>query len=321
MNTTVRIKQSQVYKDWHVIDAAGRPLGRIATEAAFLLKGKHKPTYEPHLDDGDFVIVVNASQVRVTGNKAQQIKYYSHSGYPGGLKTRSYEAQMEKFPERVLEKAIWGMLPKGPLGKKMFKHLKVYKFANHPHQSQLAGSEKAQEARKAATAELATTERKIPRLRPLSVPQVVEAEEGKPVVAKQPSPAAAAARRARARVRGTAPAVATEVEATEAKVETPAVDAAPKRAPRVKAAEAVAEAPKRAPRRKAAEAEAATVEAAVAAPKRAPRAKTVEADAATGAAPKRAPRAKAKVEATEASEEPKKPARRRAAAKSEGTEE
>lgn len=102
MNTTVRMKQSEVYKDWHVIDAAGRPLGRVATEVAALLKGKHKPTYERHLDDGDFVIVVNASQVRVTGNKADQITYYRHSGFPGGLKSRSYSEQMAKFPERVL---------------------------------------------------------------------------------------------------------------------------------------------------------------------------------------------------------------------------
>ena len=186
MNTTVRIKASQIYKDWHVIDAAGRPLGRVATEAAILLRGKHKPTYEPHLDDGDFVIVINASQVRVTGRKAAQIKYYSHSGYPGGLKTRSYEDQLAQYPERVLEKAIWGMLPGGPLGKAMFRHLKVYKNANHPHQSQLAGSAKAQEARPAVTA---PGPAKPARLRPLSVPQVLPEPVAK--VAPAPRPAAA----------------------------------------------------------------------------------------------------------------------------------
>ena len=185
MNTTVRIKASQIYKDWHVIDAAGRPLGRVATEAAILLRGKHKPTYEPHLDDGDFVIVINASQVRVTGRKAAQIKYYSHSGYPGGLKTRSYEDQLAQYPERVLEKAIWGMLPGGPLGKAMFRHLKVYKNANHPHQSQLAGSAKAQEARPAVTA---PGPAKPARLRPLSVPQVLPEPVAK--VAPAPRPAA-----------------------------------------------------------------------------------------------------------------------------------
>lgn len=185
MNTTVRIKASQIYKDWHVIDAAGRPLGRVATEAAILLRGKHKPTYEPHLDDGDFVIVINASQVRVTGRKAAQIKYYTHSGYPGGLKTRSYEDQLAQYPERVLEKAIWGMLPGGPLGKAMFRHLKVYKNANHPHQSQLAGSAKAQEARPAVTA---PGPAKPARLRPLSIPQILPEAVAK--VAPAPRPAA-----------------------------------------------------------------------------------------------------------------------------------
>lgn len=288
MNTTVRIKQSQVYKDWHVIDAAGRPLGRVATEVAFLLKGKHKPTYEPHLDDGDFVIVINASQVRVSGNKAQQINYYSHSGYPGGLKTRSYAVQLEKFPERVLEKAIWGMLPKGPLGKQMFKHLKVYKNANHPHQSQITGSQKAQEARLAATAELATATMKAPRLRPLSVPVINDVEAT--TKQKAATPAAVAAREAKARVRqaaAEAPAVVVE-EVTAAVVEAPAEVPAPKPRARKVAVETVA-------------VEAGTVET----PKRAPRRKAVEAVAPDA----------------EATSEEKKPVRRRAAAKSEGTEE
>ncbi len=261
MNTTVRIKQSQVYKDWHVIDAAGRPLGRVATEAASLLKGKHKPTYEPHLDDGDFVIIINAGQVRVTGNKAQQITYYRHSGYPGGLKSRSYVEQLEKFPERVLEQAVWGMLPKGPLGKKMFKHLKVYRGPSHPHQSQIAFTQQALAARQAAQAEAITVAPKVKRLRPLSVPEAVEAAEAP--APKAVSPAAAAARKARARVRGTeAPAV--EVEETPAAIaEPPAAEAAPAEAPkrtRRKAAEveATAEAPAEAattekkPRRRAA---------------------------------------------------------------------
>ncbi len=168
MNTTVRMKASQITKDWHVIDAAGRPLGRVATEAATLLRGKHKPTFEPHLDGGDFVIVINASQVRLSGNKSAQRIYYTHSGYPGGLKARSFEEQLARFPERVIEQAVWGMLPKGPLGKKMSKHLKVYPNANHPHQSQITGSQRAQEARKAALAETVGTPMKAPRLRPLS---------------------------------------------------------------------------------------------------------------------------------------------------------
>lgn len=204
MNTTVRIKASEIYKDWHVIDAAGRPLGRVATEAAILLRGKHKPTYEPHLDDGDFVIVINASQVRVSGNKADQIKYYSHSGYPGGLKTRSYADQMSRFPERVLEKAIWGMLPGGPLGEKMFKHLKVYKGSHHPHQSQIAGSKNAQAARAEAQKGLAEAPRKTPRLRPLSVPVVNEPRAKREV--------APAARAPRGKAPGEAEAVTTETE-------------------------------------------------------------------------------------------------------------
>ena len=174
MNTTVRIKASQIYKDWHVIDAAGRPLGRVATEAAVLLRGKHKPTYEPHLDDGDFVVVINAGQVKVTGNKAEQNRYYTHSGYPGGLRTRTYTEQFNRFPERVIEKAVWGMLPGGSLGEAMLKHLKVYRGSHHPHQSQITGSQRAQAARAEALQATLTEPMKAPRLRPLSVPVAVE---------------------------------------------------------------------------------------------------------------------------------------------------
>lgn len=287
MNSTVRIKASEVYKDWHVIDAAGRPLGRVATEVATLLRGKHKPTYEPHLDDGDFVIVINASQVKVSGRKAEQNTYYTHSGYPGGLKARSFAEQMARFPDRVIEQAVWGMLPGGPLGKKMLKHLKVYAGPNHPHQSQIAGSLKAQEARKAATAELANVILKAPRLRPLSVPQVTADVPPAPApVAAAPSPAAAVAKQARARVRKTAePAPAETAEPAPA-----AVAEAP-------VAEAVTEAP--APGAPTAEA-----------PKRTRR-KAAVADA---------PEATAEAKA-EAAEAPKKPARRRSTAKSETSEE
>ena len=259
MNTTVRIKASQIYKDWHVIDAAGRPLGRVATEAAILLRGKHKPTYEPHLDDGDFVIVINASQVRVTGRKAAQIKYYTHSGYPGGLKTRSYEEQLAQYPERVLEKAIWGMLPGGPLGKAMFRHLKVYKNANHPHQSQLAGSAKAQEARPAVTA---PGPAKPARLRPLAVPQVLPepvarvAPAPRPVTAAKPVPKATPTPKTKVVPKATA---APKAKAPGAgKVETPVPDEAilaPEAIePVIPAVAAVVEKKPRAPRKKAAEA-------------------------------------------------------------------
>ncbi|MBI5946893.1 MAG: 50S ribosomal protein L13 [Chloroflexi bacterium] len=280
MTTTVRMKASQIYKDWHVIDAAGRPLGRVATEAATLLRGKHKPTYEPHLDDGDFVIIINASQVKVTGRKAEQNKYYTHSGYPGGLQTRSYAVQLEKFPERVLEQAVWGMLPQGPLAEAMMNHLKVYKGSNHPHQSQVVGSERARAARLAA-APAAT--RPPARLRPLTAVEVVTAKEAAPVAATpKPKPAKAKAE----------PVVAPEPVVAEAPAAEPVVEAAA--------------APKRPAARKKAEAAAPEAVAAEAPKPRAPR-KKAEATA---------PEAAAEAPAAEATEA-KKPARRRAAAKQE----
>jgi large subunit ribosomal protein L13 len=147
MNTTVRVKARETYKDWHVVDAAGRPLGRVATEVATLLMGKHKPTFEPHLDDGDYVIVVNAARVALTGRKQEQKTYYRHSGYPGGLRQRKLPEQQARFPDRVVRQAVWGMLPKGALGKAMLRHLKVYGGPDHPHQSQVTGSERARAGR------------------------------------------------------------------------------------------------------------------------------------------------------------------------------
>ncbi|MCC6382316.1 MAG: 50S ribosomal protein L13 [Dehalococcoidia bacterium] len=177
MNTTVRLKASEITKEWRVIDAAGRPLGRVASEAAVFLRGKHKPTFEPHLDGGDFVIVVNAAQVRLTGRKASQIEYHTHSGYPGGLKTRTFAEQFARFPERVVEQAVWGMLPDGPLGRAMLRHLKVYRGPNHPHQSQVVGSERARAARQAAAEAAGPAPLKVRPLRALpkpDVPSVVE---------------------------------------------------------------------------------------------------------------------------------------------------
>ena len=169
---TVRMKASQITKDWRVVDAADRPLGRVATEVATLLRGKHKPTFEPHLDGGDFVIVINASRVRLSGRKAEQMVYYRHSGYPGGLKSRGFTEQLNRYPGRVIEQAVWGMLPGGPLGKKMLRHLKVYAGPDHPHAAQVTGSERAVATREAALAEALTSERKPRRLRPLSSPQL-----------------------------------------------------------------------------------------------------------------------------------------------------
>jgi large subunit ribosomal protein L13 len=122
--------------NWFVVDAAGKTLGRISTEIALRLRGKHKPEYTPHVDTGDYIIVVNADKVTVTGNKAKNKKYYSHSGFPGGIKEITFEKLLEKKPEMVLETAIKGMLPKGPLGRAMFRKLKVYAGAEHQHAAQ-----------------------------------------------------------------------------------------------------------------------------------------------------------------------------------------
>ena len=175
MTSTVRRKATEITKDWRVVDAADRPLGRVASEVATLLRGKHKPTYEPHLDDGDFVIIINAGKVRLTGRKAEQQAYYRHSGYPGNLRKRTFAEQMARRPERVLERAVWGMLPKGALGKRVRRHLKVYAGAGHPHQSQVTGSQRAAEVAAQAEAEalqaLIENPPKPPRLRPLSIPE------------------------------------------------------------------------------------------------------------------------------------------------------
>lgn len=129
-------KTAEIKQEWYVVDAQGLTLGRLAARIAPILKGKHKPTYTPHLDCGDFVIVVNADKVRVTGRKLDQKQYYHHSGYPGGLTTTSLRHQLERHPERVLEAAVRGMLPKNKLGRRMFKKLKVYAGGSHPHQAQ-----------------------------------------------------------------------------------------------------------------------------------------------------------------------------------------
>jgi large subunit ribosomal protein L13 len=133
---TISAKESEVQHDWIIIDAQGQTLGRLATRTASILRGKHKPIYTPHVDCGDFVIIVNAEKVHVTGQKMTQKKYYRHSGYPGGIKEISLRDQLQKFPERVLESAVRGMLPKNRLGRQMFKKLKIYAGPNHPHQAQ-----------------------------------------------------------------------------------------------------------------------------------------------------------------------------------------
>jgi len=129
-------KKEEIEREWFVVDATGQTLGRLASQIAPILRGKHKPTYTPHLDCGDFVIVVNADKVQVTGRKMDQKFYYRHSGYPGGLKQISLRDQLNRHPERVIQAAVKGMLPKNKLGRQMIKKLKIYAGDEHPHQAQ-----------------------------------------------------------------------------------------------------------------------------------------------------------------------------------------
>ncbi|MBA7674601.1 50S ribosomal protein L13 [subsurface metagenome] len=130
---TYSIKASEIKREWHVIDATDQVLGRLATQVTRLLMGKHKPIFTRHLDTGDYVVIINADKVRVTGNKAKQKVYYRHSGYPGGLKSITYDKLMETNPTRVIEHAVKGMLPHTRLGAKMMKKLRVYVGDTHPH--------------------------------------------------------------------------------------------------------------------------------------------------------------------------------------------
>ena len=135
---TYSTKADDIKRQWHVIDAAGETLGKVAVQVAGLLMGKHKAYFAPNLDTGDYVIVINAAKVKVTGNKMKDKFYYRHSMYPGGLKTTSLEEMLNKHPERVIEHAVKGMLPHNTLGKAMFKKLKVYADDKHPHQAQIS---------------------------------------------------------------------------------------------------------------------------------------------------------------------------------------
>ena len=133
---TYSAKPHEVRRDWFIVDATGKVLGRVATEIAHRLRGKHKPEFTPHVDTGDYIVVVNADKLRVTGNKAKDKLYHRHTTYPGGLYTTNFEKLQAKHPERVLQKAVKGMLPKGPLGYAMLRKMKVYAGAEHPHTAQ-----------------------------------------------------------------------------------------------------------------------------------------------------------------------------------------
>jgi large subunit ribosomal protein L13 len=133
---TFSAKSADVKRDWYIVDATGKVLGRVAAEVARRLRGKHKPEFTPHVDTGDYIVVVNADKLRVTGNKTKDKLYHRHTGYPGGIYSTSFEKLQQKHPERVLQLAVKGMLPKGPLGYAMIKKMKVYAGGEHPHTAQ-----------------------------------------------------------------------------------------------------------------------------------------------------------------------------------------
>ena len=135
MKTFMQTKEN-VERNWYVIDAANKPLGRVATKAAHVLRGKNKPTYTPHVDCGDYVIIINADKAKLTGNKLNDKMYYNHSGYPGGLRERNAKVMIEKYPEEMMERAVKGMLPHNRLGRAMYKKLFVYQGSEHKHEAQ-----------------------------------------------------------------------------------------------------------------------------------------------------------------------------------------
>lgn len=209
---------SDMVNDWQVLDASGQILGRLATQVAMLLMGKHKPEYVPHMLSGDFVVVINAKEIRVTGLKAKKKIYKRYSQYPGTLKEIPYERMQERFPERIIEMAVKGMLPKNKLGRRMLKRLKVYAGAEHPHAAQVIGSERreSREAEALAKAETAA-----------AAAAVRKATAEKQAARKAPAPKAAVkAPKAEAAVE------AVGVEAVEAPIE----KAAPRKAPARKSA-------------------------------------------------------------------------------------
>ena len=133
---TYSAKPESVQREWFIVDAAEQTLGRLATEIARRLKGKHKPEYTPHVDTGDYIVVINADKIRVTGNKTTDKMYYRHTGYPGGLRSISFDKLIDHKPEMIIEQAVKGMLPKNPLGRDMYRKLKVYAGSEHPHAAQ-----------------------------------------------------------------------------------------------------------------------------------------------------------------------------------------
>lgn len=156
---THSVKGAEIEKLWHVVDADGQTLGRLATQVANLLMGKHKPTYSRHLDMGDYVVVVNAEKIRVTGNKLKDKKYYRHSGYMGGIKETTLGDMLQRHPRRVVEMAVRGMLPRNRLARQIYRHLKVYAGPDHPHEAQVNASRKRQAAQPGTAAVATSTEK------------------------------------------------------------------------------------------------------------------------------------------------------------------
>jgi large subunit ribosomal protein L13 len=184
---TYSAKPGEVPRQWYVVDADGEVLGRLASRIATILRGKHKPYFTPHVDTGDFVIVVNAEKVHLTGNKLDAKQYYHHSGYPGGLRSLWYEKLLEVHPERAIEKAVWGMLPKNSLGRKLLRKLKVYRGPDHPHGAQnpeqlAAGATPVPAAHEPGVLPPPPKRRPKPKRPPKAKPKVVDeaAEETKP---------------------------------------------------------------------------------------------------------------------------------------------
>jgi large subunit ribosomal protein L13 len=155
---THSLKAAEIEKLWHVVDADGQTLGRLATQAANMLMGKHKPTYSRHLDMGDYVVVVNAEKIHVTGNKLKDKKYYRHTGYMGGIRETTLGVMLQRRPGRVVELAVRGMLPRNRLGRQLYRHLKVYAGPDHPHEAQVNASRKRQAAQPGSAAAATSTE-------------------------------------------------------------------------------------------------------------------------------------------------------------------
>ena len=188
MNKTFRLKRKDILTEWHIIDATDQPLGRLATKISSLILGKHKPTYEPHLAMGDYVVVINSDKVIVTGQKFDKKVYYRHSGYPGGIRQRTFAAQMELDSRRVIEKAVKGMLPHNVRGRTLFKRLKVYSDEKHPHAAQLfENSKNSKDINKKKTAKVPEADKNLeskdvkedtsPDFNKMTKPQLIEFAE------------------------------------------------------------------------------------------------------------------------------------------------